>query len=45
MSVTPEVHPAATIAADELQPITSRKTYSAGRLRLSITSRFGTPPK
>jgi hypothetical protein len=32
MLVTPEVHPAATTAADELQPITARKTCSAGRL-------------
>jgi hypothetical protein len=32
MPVTPQVRLAATIAADELQPITAHKTHSAGRL-------------
>jgi len=32
MLVTPNVHPAATIAADKPQPITAHKTHSAGRL-------------
>jgi hypothetical protein len=39
MLLTPEVHPAATPAADKLQATTARKTCSAGRLLWSVDDR------